>query len=94
MRHLITSLVLATTVLGGCTVYRIKSAEDHDKMPITKLELVRTTNYYFYAEVVEEFWICEDVGDDLMCIASCGSRDLECPTATYNANGMATTNTQ
>lgn len=92
MRHLI-QLIVATTVLGGCTVYRIKSAEDHGKLPVTKLELERTTNFYFYAEVVHEFWICEDKGDDLLCVASCGTRDLECPTSVYNANGMSS-NTQ
>ena len=60
---------------------------------VTKLPLERTTNFYFYAQVVHEFWICEDKGDDLLCVASCGSRDLECPTSVYNANGMSS-NTQ
>lgn len=84
----------AATLLAGCSTYRIRSAEDQGKLPVTKLETVKTTFALFWASEEHQFWLCEDKGDDLVCHRSCGGvQDVQCPTA-VSTEGAFTTNTR
>lgn len=78
----------------GCSSYRIRSAEDQGKLPVTKLETVKTTFALFWVTEEHQFWLCEDKGDDLVCHRSCGGvQDVECPTAS-STEGAFTTHTR
>ncbi len=94
MRKLIVFALSSLAFSSACTTYQIRSAESHDKMPVLKLETIRTSNWFFWAEIEHQFWMCQDSGDDLLCERSCGGRqDIECPTSSFSGSAM-TTNTR
>ena len=81
-------------VLSITIVLERRSAEDQGKLPVTKLETVKTTFALFWVTEEHQFWLCEDKGDDLVCHRSCGGvQDVECPTAS-STEGAFTTHTR
>jgi hypothetical protein len=84
----------------GCTSYRVLSAFDQGderrkepgEQPVTQLETLKTTNYFFSFVIEHQFWLCQDTGDTLLCERRCGNKtDLECP-ALAGGGGTITSN--
>ncbi|MCC6526516.1 MAG: hypothetical protein IT373_27960 [Polyangiaceae bacterium] len=90
----------ALSLLGGCVRYQVLAASDQGDerrknpgtLPVTQLETLKTTNYYFVITIEHQFWLCQDSGDTLLCDRRCGSgTDLECP-ALSAGGGTITSN--
>lgn len=100
MRNKLTFLgmLVGLATLGGCVHYSVIGATDHGderrkepgKLPITALETMKISNYFFSISAEHQFWVCQDTGDALVCDRRCGGKtDLTCPEATATGYGVS-----
>ena len=90
------ALLSASMLLGalstGCTKRSILAFDDHQSQGLTTLQAFTTKNYIFWAEAEHQFFLCNDMGDKLVCKRSCGGgTDLECPKSAdtgYNSTNV------
>jgi hypothetical protein len=77
----------------GCVTRTITRFEDNPKQPVTALELVKNTNYFFFRKSVYQFYLCQDAGDKLVCSISCdGKNEAVCPMGAGTGGVYTTTN--
>jgi len=75
----------------GCVTRTITSFEDNYTKPLTAVEVLKTENYLFYGKRTHQFYMCQDMGDKLVCKLSCdGANDAVCPAAGANGMGRGT----
>lgn len=90
---ILATLLLGTSLTTGCVTRNIISFEDHQKQPVTSMEVIKTTNYVFYRTAEHQFYLCQDTGSALTCNLQCGGKtDLTCPKAMTNGNRGASSN--
>lgn len=77
----------------GCVTRTVMRFEDNQKAPLTLLEVRKQTSYVVApGPIVYQFYMCQDLGEKLVCKLSCdGTNDVVCPMASGGA-GMTTTN--
>jgi hypothetical protein len=80
-------------VSTGCVTRTVTRFEDNQKSPLTLLEVKKQTSYVIApGPIVYQFYMCQDMGEKLVCKLSCdGKNDVVCPMAT-GGGGMTTSN--
>lgn len=84
--------VTALTLTSACSTSRILGAQDHGAMPVTHVEILKSSNFIFWSSAEHVFLLCRDAGTDLICQRECGGpQELECPTSTVS-DGIQSSN--
>lgn len=85
------ALILAALFTGsGCTTYSFTSIQDHPAQKITRIEALKTTNYFVSTTVEHQFYLCDQSPAKLTCKVTCnGNTDLACPA--FAGDGMVVT---
>lgn len=82
--------LLILTVLfisSACTKYSFTHIEDHPAQKVTRIEALKTTDYFVSQKVEHQFYLCSQTGAKLSCTVACnGNTDLTCPA--FSADGM------
>lgn len=84
-----TRLLILTALFlsSACTKYSFTHIEDHPAQKVTRIEALKTTDYFVSMKVEHQFYLCKQVGSKLSCKVACnGDTDLTCPG--FSANGM------
>lgn len=85
MKRILTLAVLLLST--ACTKYSFTHIEDHPAQKLTRIEALKTTDYFVSQTVEHQFYLCDNVGTKLSCKVACnGPTDLACPE--FSANGM------
>jgi hypothetical protein len=93
MNRIISLAIIAFCSIAStaCISRRIIAFDDHPKLPVTSMEVLKHTNYLFIQTDEHQFYLCQDTGSALSCNLQCGGpkNDLVCPKST--SNGRNTT---
>ena len=70
----------------SCSTVRIVDFEDHPSKPVTRMETVKTTTFFWSTTVEREFWLCDNKELSIECSRLCGGETgLDCPSS---VNGL------
>jgi hypothetical protein len=88
---LLAALAIGSSLTTGCVTRRIVTFEDHEKLPVTSMQVIKHTNYLIFQTFEHQFYLCQDGGNSLTCNLQCGGakNDLKCPSVFTNGNGTS-----